>query len=87
MNLMAKLMLGIGSLGGSARNGIEDISLSSVTSALIVVVAARVVSFTGYVITTIGAVMSGFRLSKASSHENIKSNIGSSSFFTYSTTL
>lgn len=32
MNLMAKLMLGIGSLGGSARNGIEDISLSSVKS-------------------------------------------------------
>lgn len=32
MNLMAKLMLGIGSIGGSARNGVEDISLSSIKS-------------------------------------------------------
>ena len=62
-------------------------SLSSVTSTLIVVVAVKVASFTGYVITTVGAVMSGFRLSKASSHENIKINIGSSSFLIYSSSL
>jgi hypothetical protein len=56
-------------------NFTKSISLSSVTSALTVVVESRVLLLAGYVITTVGLVTSGSNVSNSSSHPTISNNM------------